>query len=293
MGSHTYLWEALDSIPLVLVMGKGGVGRSTLTANLALRAISQRSRVLHVAIDLPEDLTATSRLALRENTPSSHYSYLNLRGKECLSEYLSMKLPGASAVTALFGSSWLDIATRAAPGLQHLVVLGKLVYELQSGTWDKIVVDLPASGHALEYFTTVIGADTYFSNARVGSETKLMVEALRDRKRTAVVPVTIPEELPITETIEYIARLKELSLPLPFLVTNKCLSPPPADLQEVLSPLPEELRGQAERVLDRREAAVREQRRHIDKLVTLGVPSAHIGYATETRDGLRILKEVA
>lgn len=287
-------WEGLDATPLVLIIGKGGVGRTTLACNLALRGVVRGQKVLHVTIDLPESLTGDARLSHKLVPPTSHYSFLNLRGKECLREYLSMKLPGASAVTALFGSSWIEIATRATPGLQHLVVIGKLVYELQTERWDKILVDLPASGHALEYLTTTIGAHTYFSKARVGGETGLMVATLRDPKVTAVLPITTLEELPVTETIEYGSLLRELALPIPFIAMNECPSSvEDPDIVKMMGGLLPQQQLFLEELIARNEGDVLRAKSYEEQLTGVGIALTRIKIASEVREGLRIMRELA
>jgi len=108
----------------------------------------------------------------------------------------------------------------AAPGLRELVTLGKIRQLLEAGRHDVVVVDAPATGHGLGFLKV---PRTFMRIARTGpvhSRAKAVAKLLDDPDRTAVVLVTTPEELPVSETLEAIDDLSGEGFPLAGVIAN-------------------------------------------------------------------------
>lgn len=198
--------------PLVVVAGKGGVGRSSVTAAIALNARSEGKRVL--AVDAVGDggLQAVfDRSAAADgggNSSGGELEVLCLTPDRALKEYLRifLRVPIPSKRIAPM-SKLFDYVATAAPGVREILVLGKIATEVRDGDWDLVVVDGPATGHVVELLHA---ADTLSDLIRVGpivSQTRWIGELVADPDVTSVVAVTLPEELPVTECIELLDRL--------------------------------------------------------------------------------------
>jgi anion-transporting ArsA/GET3 family ATPase len=105
-------------------------------------------------------------------------------------------------------ASTFDFVADAAPGVKEILGVGKLCYEVRERNYDLVVVDAEASGHIVSQ----IGAPKVIADlVQVGlvrDQTQWMLDILNDPSRTGVAVVTTPEEMPVTETIELLTRLR-------------------------------------------------------------------------------------
>jgi anion-transporting ArsA/GET3 family ATPase len=215
---------------LVFVAGKGGVGKSTVSTALALSAVRRGKRVLLVGLDF--DDRRRSIAGLREptrNEPVESIAGLfrqNVEGKAALEEYLHMVVPVRRVLRAVFESKVYQYFVAAAPGLKELMAIGKIWYEVDRGRWDLVVVDSPATGHALQYLRMPKAAVEAFTAGLVHREAKRVWGLLTDPGATAVAVVTVAEELPVNETIEICREIRnELELPEGVLFVNRFHTP--------------------------------------------------------------------
>jgi len=159
-------------------------------------------------------------------------------GESALSEYLGLVLPVRRVQRMVVESRLYRHFVAAAPGLKELMTIGKIWYEEQLATprgrkWDVIVVDAPATGHSLQYLRMPSAAREAFGPGLVKREAQKVVDLLTDPERTAVCPVTTAEELPVNETTEMYAQLRDvLRMPLGVLFVNRVHTAPlaPADV---------------------------------------------------------------
>jgi anion-transporting ArsA/GET3 family ATPase len=122
----------------------------------------------------------------------------------------------------------------AAPGLKELLTIGKIWYEerkrdadTQQPRWDLIVVDLPATGHGLQYLNMPCAARDTFHEGIIHREAERITTWLRDAEKIAVNLVTTAEELPVSETMEAHQQLTDsLQLPLGALFVNRVREAP-------------------------------------------------------------------
>jgi anion-transporting ArsA/GET3 family ATPase len=204
---------------LHFVVGKGGVGKTTVTAALALTLARRGRRTLAVEMDgaarLPALLGDASGVRL-----------IAVDGKAALEEYLGLVIPVKRLLATIFSSKVYQYFVAAAPGLKELMTVGKIWYEAtreEDGrpVWDAIVVDAPATGHSLQYLRMPQAARDTFGVGLVQREATKITELLGDARTTAVHLVTLAEEMPVAETLESRAQLRALGLPLGHVVVNR------------------------------------------------------------------------
>ena len=211
---------------LVFLAGKGGVGKSTVAAALALVAVRRRKRVLLVSLDF--DDRGREIAGLRPPQGSEPIEALpglfrlNVAGKAALEEYLQLVVPVRRVLKAVFDSRVYQYFVAAAPGLKELMAVGKIWYEVDRGRWDLVIVDSPATGHALQYLRMPKTAYETFTSGLVHREARRVWELLSDPLSTAVSVVTVAEELPVNETISVCRQIRdELRLPPGQLLVNR------------------------------------------------------------------------
>ena len=188
----------LTAARVTIVAGKGGVGKTTVTAVLARAAAAAGLRVLAVELDgkpvLPE---------LLGDVPCEPIS-----GPAALEAYLREHGFGRVA-RRLTTSGVIDVVATAAPGIDDIVVLGKIKQLERSGQWDVIVVDGPAAGHAITFLTSAAGLLDAVRGGPVRAQAQDVVDLLRDPERCQVVLVTLPETTPVNEVVETAYALED------------------------------------------------------------------------------------
>jgi len=224
--------SGLDLRPLQFVVGKGGVGKSTITAAIAVAHAAAGRRVLAVELGRPEGLsrflapgveTGPEPIRVREGL-----SLVRVQGDDALAEYLRLILPGRGLLNLVFGSRLYRYFVAAAPGLKELMAIGKIWYEREKrdadghSLWDIIVVDAGASGHSLQYLQMPSTAARTFRRGLVHRESERIAALLADPATTTVHVVVIPEDMPLTEGREILARLEgDLALPVGAVYVNR------------------------------------------------------------------------
>jgi anion-transporting ArsA/GET3 family ATPase len=228
----------LDDKTLLLVTGKGGVGKTSITSNLCLRYLKRHQRVLRIDIELPQFKEKSQHIndLFLNNQGSGRFSRMNLTSRACFEQYLenkkflawlSAEIPGyllkSSYLTKrFFDSRVVDLFLSSAPGFREIVIMGKIYFEAKTGNWDKVIVDLPATGHALDLISAPFVSGNIFSSGFAGQESKKVVSYLTSPQSTAVVTVTISEEMAISETVETLKKLDEFGLNSPIVFFNRC-----------------------------------------------------------------------
>jgi arsenite/tail-anchored protein-transporting ATPase len=190
--------EFLSTTRLVVVAGKGGVGKTTVTAVLARAAADAGLRVLAVDLDGKPTLAA-----LVGDIP-----HLSLTAPDALADYLETH--GLKRVAKrLAASGIIDVVSTAAPGIDDIVVLGKLKALERSGDHDLIVVDGPAAGHAITFLLAARGLLDTVRGGPIRTQALDVLEMLGDPARCQVVLVTLPETTPVNELVETAYALEE------------------------------------------------------------------------------------
>jgi len=208
---------------LVVVTGKGGVGKTSVTAALARAAVDAGRRVLAVEVGqarLGPLLDAVEPLTTDPVRLTSTLSAAAIDPEEALGDFVLGVLRIRVFARRLLESTSFQVLAAAAPGLAEFLVLYKIggwldARRLGRALYDVVVVDAPASGHSLPLLSA---PRTLGALARIGpiaDTLGALDRRLRDPAQTLVVPVTTPEELAVRETIELHEELSHtLGLPV-------------------------------------------------------------------------------
>ena len=268
---------------LIFVTGKGGVGKTTVAAALALLAANHGKRTLVGEVDAKGNLADFYSVQPTSFTPREVQPRLfamSMHAEESLKEYLSLqlRLPMMAKIGPL--ARIFDFVATAAPGVREVLTVGKFLWEFDKGIWDLIVVDAAASGHVVGQLAAPQAINELVHVGLIRQQTEWMVEILSDKQHTGVCIVATPEEMPVSETIELTARLEaETDVALAAVVMNRVLPElfgrGEEDVFELLedgparSELVEAVGRGVEPVLDGARLAVtlrRTRAEHIDKL---------------------------
>jgi anion-transporting ArsA/GET3 family ATPase len=212
---------------LVFVTGKGGVGKTTVAAGLALLASQRGKRTLACEVDAKGDLadffeSGPVHYDAREVQPELFAMAMDT--ERSLDEYLRLVL--RVPVMGRLGpvARMFDFVATAAPGVKEILTVGKLAYEVRERHYDIVVVDASASGHIVAQLAAPEAINSLVQVGLVRSQTDWVLRILADPARTGVVIVTTPEEMPVNETIDLAARLKtETSVQVAAIVVNRVL----------------------------------------------------------------------
>lgn len=192
----------LTASRVVVVAGKGGVGKTTVTAVLARAAARRGLRVLVVELDGKPTLAEL----VADAAPGVEHTAIS--APDALDEYLREHGFGRIA-KRLSATGVIDVVGTAAPGIDDIVVLGKIKQLERSGEWDLVVVDGPAAGHAITFLTSARGLLDAVRGGPVRAQATEVLELLGDPARCQVVLVTIPETTPVNEVIETAFALED------------------------------------------------------------------------------------
>jgi anion-transporting ArsA/GET3 family ATPase len=224
--------EVLDQARLLVVTGKGGTGKTTVAAALAVAAAGRGRRVLVAEVEGRQGLAGLfgrRELDHREVRVAQGVNALAVDPDESLREYLARY--GFAPLARLLSWAHLNrFITAAAPGLGDVLLVGKVweaaTREARSGSgapggYDLVVLDAPPTGRVVPFLRA---PETVAELARVGPirhQADRVRDLLDDPERTAVVLTCLPEELPVAETLEGVAALREAGLPVAAVVANQ------------------------------------------------------------------------
>jgi len=220
----------LTAARVLVVAGKGGVGSSTVAAATALAAARDGADVLFIAVDGRPGmgpLLGGREIGDREQTFQKLKGGGKIRGRtipadQAFGDYMEMRGVGGLLRKAASSAS-LPMIAAATPGLEHLLVLGKVKELERAGNADLIVVDAPPAGHAAPFLRSASGLSDVVKSGPVRDQANEVSEMLADADRCKALLVALPEETPITEVIELAADLgDDLGIDLLPFVVNGC-----------------------------------------------------------------------
>lgn len=235
---------------LQFVVGKGGVGKSTVAAALAIGAAKPGRRVLAVefgsAGGLARALGVDAPVSDAPNEVRPGLYLTRIEGEIALAEYLELVVPIRRLLATVLASRIYRYFVAAAPGLKELMTMGKVWYEFQKTRdgggrlWDSIVVDAGASGHSLQYLQMPSTAVKTFGSGLVHREATRVEGLLKNAATTAVHVVATPEDMPLTEARHIVERLRgDLGLPVGLLFVNRVRPSSPPGAREAVARLAE------------------------------------------------------
>ncbi len=224
--------KELLSRRVLIVLGKGGVGKTTVSAALAKLCAASGSRTLLMETDTRAPLAAMfgTDPSFDPKEVAPNLSLMTLDGRYALEEYLRLVVPGRMLLKAVFASRLYQFFVQAAPGLRELMMLGKIYYEAERKDFKPpnrrmIIVDAPASGQAMNLLKMPTAARTTFADSVVGKEASNISRMLRDRRHCAIVQVTTADALSVAETIETHADLARIHLAPATVIVNRMVVP--------------------------------------------------------------------
>ncbi len=208
--------------PVTFVTGKGGVGKSTVAGALALRAARSGARVALVEFD---DGEAGAR-ALRGADAAVGHVVVGYDG--ALEEAVAGLLGGALMARTLLGHGAVRRLVKAMPALREFVSLEKVRGLMAGGAFDRVVVDLPASGHAVDWLRVPGAFERFLLGGPLGALGRRLREELIEAGKSDLVLVTLAEPLVMRETEDLSGRLRaELGRGATLIVVNRAPRPDP------------------------------------------------------------------
>jgi len=239
---------------VVIVAGKGGVGKTTVTAALAVAAARAGSSVLVVEVEgksgLPtmfgaaplsyDELDLDPKIRARFLTPDAALvDYLESHGMRRISK-------------RLIGSGALEVVATAVPGMKDILVLGKVKSLDESRAADLLIVDAPAAGHAISFLLSPRGLLDAVRVGPISKQAADVVALLGDPARCQVMLVTLPEETPVSEAIETAYAIEDRAgVALGPIVVNQCFEPLPAGVSASVDEIHDEAEASGRFVSDR------------------------------------------
>jgi anion-transporting ArsA/GET3 family ATPase len=189
---------------VIIVAGKGGVGKTTVTATLAVAAARTGMSVLIVEVEGKSGLAAAfdrPNLGYEESDLAAGVRARTLTPDAALLDWLQNN--GLKRISKrLVSTGALDVVATAVPGMKDILVLGKVKSLDVQQAADLIIVDAPAAGHAVTFLTSAQGLLDAVSVGPVRKQATDVVELLGDPQRCQVLLVTIPEETPVSELVD-------------------------------------------------------------------------------------------
>jgi anion-transporting ArsA/GET3 family ATPase len=214
---------------LILVVGKGGVGRSTVAAAIAERCASQGKRTLLYetsANDRFGDYFGKPPVGTEPVQLGANLWAVNATPASALAEYGLMILRWKSVYEMVFENRVSKAFLRAIPGLDDYALVGKVWFhttEEKRGrpVWDTVVFDMPASGHSVSMLRVPWVIVETVPEGPLTRDARTIKELLCDPARTAAVIVTLAEEMPVNEAIELEGKLTALGIVPQHLLVNQ------------------------------------------------------------------------
>ena len=298
---------------LVFVTGKGGVGKTSVTAALGLLAAERGKKTLLCEVDSKGNLSdffETGPTHFEEREVQPNLWAMSMDTEASLKQYLTLQLK--LGLMARIGplARMFDFVATAAPGVKEIVTVGKLCWEVRERHYDLVVVDAAPTGHIVGQLAAPQAINGLIQVGPVRQQTGWMLEILGDPAMTGVAIVTTPEEMPVNETIELQGRIKaETNVALAAVIINRVLPElfgrgeeevfEQLGDREVLDMLEGEVGGPVAPLLDGARMAVtlrRTRTEHLDRLrerIEPGIPLLYLPYLFARSHGLRSTRQLA
>jgi len=234
----------------LFVVGKGGVGKTTVATGLALAASRRDKKVLLALVNCKErvsQLLGTDPIGAEIVSVRTNLDVVNMTPDAALEEYGLMILKVQVVFNAVFKNKLVRAFLKGTPGLEAWSMLGKAFYHAcppkGEPDYDLVIVDAPATGHALDMLRVPFVIESVAPPGMLRRDAARAAGMFRDPERAGAVLVTLPEYMPTSETIDLSNALtNELKIPVLHLVINRVLSVLFAEKERpVLESLPSEV----------------------------------------------------
>ncbi len=203
---------------LIFVTGKGGVGKTSFSAALGLASPKKRTLIVEVDNFHPS-LTPIFGVnpEYKPKMISDRLGICNLNWKNALEDWLYRTIPMRRIVRLVQKNKVAMIFLDATPGAREIVILSKIIDLLEQ--WDQVIVDLPASGHALGILRVPLTAKKLMKSGPISARAKEILSVI-SQDDTRLVLVSIPEEMVVNETQEFLQKIKD---EVPELKNHSCI----------------------------------------------------------------------
>jgi len=287
------------------ITGKGGVGKSSISASLALASAQRGLRTLLIDVEARGDAASfldasLPRYEAREAQPNLFH--LALHPEEVLDEYLqtALRVPRIRRLGPI--RRIFDFIATGAPGVKEVLISGKVGFEerAQAGgrpRWDLIVVDAAPSGQVLSHLRGPRTIQEMVGVGMIRNQTAWVREILEDPEKTGVVVVSLAEEMPVQETLEFLDNLpKAVNTPALAVIANRIVDGiRDRDAITALAQSRDAL-GDAAPAVDAAMLAADladEQAPHLERLRSLGPPTAEVPLIGWEHHDLEATKQIA
>lgn len=204
---------------LLIITGKGGTGKTTLCAALGIISAGMGKRTLIVEVNSREDipkLFGKERHGYNERELLPNLYSMSIDPYKAMEEYLYLRLKLRAIVERITKSALYRYLSKATPGLKELATVGKVWHLCERAKqkdgrlkYDLVILDAPSTGHGIPILKLPQTAIEAIKVGPVVSEAKKVQSFLSDREKCSLNLITIPEEMPVSETIEFYNRARE------------------------------------------------------------------------------------
>ena len=198
------------------VTGKGGTGKTSVSVAIARALARQGRRVLIVEVDAPRPMLPSyfgGQLGYEPSRLATRIEGCNIDFYNALRSYVESVVPVKRLVGVILKNKVVKVFLTATPGARELMLLSRVLEVSLEPRWDHIVVDLPASGHALALFRTPYLARRVFAGGPLRRRAEEIVDRFSDPDVGRVVFCALPGEMPVNETLETRAKILDIGLP--------------------------------------------------------------------------------
>ena len=214
---------------LVLVLGKGGVGRSTIAAALAGNHAARGKKTLLFETNANDRFGSyfdKSPVGTTVTELAPNLSAVNTNPAAALEEYGLMVLKFKSVYEMVFENRITKAFLRAIPGLDDYAMLGKAWFHTEEEkrgrpVWDTVVFDLPASGHSVSMLRIPWVITETVPEGPLTRDARSIKQLLTDPRRTCAIIVTLAEEMPVNEAIELEQKLTAIGIVPQHVICNQ------------------------------------------------------------------------
>jgi anion-transporting ArsA/GET3 family ATPase len=285
------------------VTGKGGTGKSTIAAALALLSAERGLKTLLIDVEANGDAArfldaGPPRYEARQ--ARSNLFHLALHPEEVLDEYLNvaLKVPRVRRIGPI--RRIFDFIATAAPGIKEVLIAGKVGFEERAmegsrARWDVIVIDAAPSGQVVSHLRGPRTIQEIVGVGMIRNQTAWVQEILEDPEKTGVVVVSLPEEMPTTETAELLENIPQaVRTPVLAIVANRVVEQPSdADaLRAIAGSNGDGAQLAVEAGMLLAEIA-EDQAPMLERLKALGPPTAVVGLMGVEHHDLAVTKRIA
>lgn len=238
--------DAILNRRLLIISGKGGVGKTTISAALGALAARHDLRVLVAEVEGKSALSSllgSGPLTTEPRELRPGLFAMNISPEDALREYFEVQFHAKRMTRPLVSSQLVYYVTHAAPGLRDILMLGKVWYMVgRKSEFDLCVLDTPAAGHAVSMLRSPQGFLEAVPVGTLATHARRVLDWLRDPQQVAVHLTSLAEETPVNETLDTADQLsRRVRMPVECVYLNMLY--PPVDDDPAVEKALERLRS--------------------------------------------------